>query len=257
MIKAIFLDIDGTMVSFNTHVISQRTCEALDKARKNGIKVFVASGRHKTAINNLGDAQFDGYMTLNGGLCYADHNELIYKRAIDKKDIHAILDYSAKHPLPMMFVKEHTLGLNFIREDVTAMQEQLDFVNVPIVDLRSWADDEVMQLIAFFPIEKQDDVMRVIPGCDSARWSPLFSDVVPHGSSKQVGVDKMIEYFGIGIDETMAFGDGGNDIPMLEHTGIGVAMGNAEDKVKQSADFVTRSVDEEGIEYALKHFGII
>ena len=55
----------------------------------------------------------------------------------------------------------------------------------------------------------------------------------------------------------MAFGDGGNDIPMLRHVGIGVAMGNAENDVKQVADYVTASVDEDGIEKALRHFGVI
>ena len=67
----------------------------------------------------------------------------------------------------------------------------------------------------------------------------------------------MLDYFGISLEESMAFGDGGNDIPMLKHVGIGVAMGNAEDEVKQAADYVTDSVDENGIEKALWHFGVI
>ena len=70
-------------------------------------------------------------------------------------------------------------------------------------------------------------------------------------------VDKIIEYFGISLNETMAFGDGGNDISMLQHAGLGVAMGNAKEEVKQKADYVTTSVDEDGIANALKHFGII
>ena len=84
-----------------------------------------------------------------------------------------------------------------------------------------------------------------------------FPDVIPKGSSKQVGVDKMLDYFGISLDESMAFGDGGNDVLMLKHVGIGVAMGNAEDEVKRAADYVTDSVDEDGVEKALRHFGVI
>jgi len=67
----------------------------------------------------------------------------------------------------------------------------------------------------------------------------------------------MLEYFRIPLNECVAFGDGGNDVAMLEHAGIGVAMGNAEDDVKQYADYVTDSVDEDGIFKALEHLNII
>lgn len=67
----------------------------------------------------------------------------------------------------------------------------------------------------------------------------------------------MLEYFKIPLKECMAFGDGGNDIAMLQHAGIGVAMGNADDDVKQYADYVTDSVDEDGIFKALKFHNII
>ena len=99
--------------------------------------------------------------------------------------------------------------------------------------------------------------MQELPHCEVTRWHPLFADIIPRGSSKQVGIDKIAEYFGIGIDECIAFGDGGNDISMLRHAGIGVAMGNATDEVKQNADYVTTPIDDGGILYALKHFNIL
>ena len=70
-------------------------------------------------------------------------------------------------------------------------------------------------------------------------------------------MDKIIEYYGINISETMAFGDGGNDITMIEHAAIGVAMGNANEGVKEVADYITDDVDNNGIYNALKHFSII
>ena len=99
--------------------------------------------------------------------------------------------------------------------------------------------------------------MEVMPRSEATRWNPLFTDVIPRGSSKSVGIDKMLEHFGIALDETMAFGDGGNDISMLQHAGIGVAMGNAGDEVKKVADYVTSSVDEDGVINALRHFGVL
>ena len=73
----------------------------------------------------------------------------------------------------------------------------------------------------------------------------------------QKGIDEIIRYFGIKLEETMAFGDGGNDITMLRHAAIGVAMGQAKEDVKAAADYVTAPIDEDGISKAMKHFGII
>lgn len=63
--------------------------------------------------------------------------------------------------------------------------------------------------------------MQALPECEATRWNPLFTDVVPVGGNKSIGMEKILAYFGISREETMAFGDGGNDIPMLEYAGIG------------------------------------
>ncbi|MBW5377106.1 Cof-type HAD-IIB family hydrolase, partial [Brachyspira pilosicoli] len=74
---------------------------------------------------------------------------------------------------------------------------------------------------------------------------------------KHIGIDKIIEHYGIKLEETIAFGDGGNDISMIKHAHIGVAMGNANKEVKEIADYITDDVDNNGIYNALKHFNII
>ena len=92
--------------------------------------------------------------------------------------------------------------------------------------------------------------MSVLPHCEATRWNPLFADVVPRGSSKAVGIDKIIEHYGISLHETMAFGDGGNDMAMLRHAGIGVAMGNAGDEVKE-ADVIIVGAGGAGLSAAI------
>ena len=84
-----------------------------------------------------------------------------------------------------------------------------------------------------------------------------FVDVTAKGNTKRNGIDQIIRHFGIKLEETMAFGDGGNDISMLRHAGIGVAMGNANNDVKAASNYTTTSVDEDGIANALKYFGIV
>ena len=99
--------------------------------------------------------------------------------------------------------------------------------------------------------------MKHFPDCRVQRWSDLFADVIPAGVGKDVGISRVVNYLGIRLDDTMAFGDGGNDISMLHHVGTGVAMGDAPQMVKEAADYVTASADEDGIALALEHFGLL
>jgi hydroxymethylpyrimidine pyrophosphatase-like HAD family hydrolase len=97
----------------------------------------------------------------------------------------------------------------------------------------------------------------MLPHCRLPRWHPGFSDLVNADNSKAIGIDCILHHYGIDRNECIGFGDGGNDVEMLEYCGIGVAMGNADDSVKSHADYVTTSVDEEGIEHALTELGVI
>ena len=258
MIKAAFFDIDGTLVSFKTHQVPPSSIKALSILREKGIKTFIATGRHKLAINNLGTLRFDGYVTMNGSYCINDKSEPVYKHKIPESNIMAVLDYiEQEESFPCIFVGEDRMMLNYNNARVEEILDLLDFPRQPIGNLRDFPADDVYQLVAFFEKHQEDRIMKSMPECESTRWSPLFTDVIPRGGSKSVGIDKILESYGIRLDETMAFGDGGNDITMLKHVGISVAMGNAEDDVKQVAKYVTDSVDDDGIYNALKYYRVI
>lgn len=257
MIKAVFFDIDGTLVSFKTHRVPDSAKRAIAALRAKGVRVFIASGRQLLAINNLEDLQFDGYVTLNGGYCIVGE-QVIYKHSMPSEDMVSLVQYmEERENFPCIFVHENTFCINYTDERTDEVFRLLNFPQPPTLPLREAATGDIFQLVAFFTKEQEKAIMAVMPHCEATRWNPLFSDVIPKGSSKQVGVDKMLDYFGISLDESMAFGDGGNDVLMLKHVGIGVAMGNAEDEVKRAADYVTGSVDEDGVEKALRHFGVI
>lgn len=257
MIKAVFFDIDGTLVSFKTHRVPDSAKRAIAALRAKGVRVFIASGRQLLAINNKEDLQFDGYVTLNGGYCIVGE-QVIYKHSMPSEDMVSLVQYmEERENFPCIFVHENTFCINYTDERTDEVFRLLNFPQPPTLPLREAATGDIFQLVAFFTKEQEKAIMAVMPHCEATRWNPLFSDVIPKGSSKQVGVDKMLDYFGISLDESMAFGDGGNDVLMLKHVGIGVAMGNAEDEVKRAADYVTGSVDEDGVEKALRHFGVI
>ena len=99
--------------------------------------------------------------------------------------------------------------------------------------------------------------MEKIPGCSITRWSRFGIDVLPGSGDKVAGIRKYLALQGISREETIAFGDGENDIGMLRYAGIGVALGNAGEEVKAAALYVTADIDDDGIWKALEHFHIL
>lgn len=258
MIRAVFFDIDGTLVSFRTHRIPDSVKMAISRLKDMGVKVFIATGRHWRVINNLDGLEFDGYVTLNGSCCYVGKDNLIYKRLIPAEDIQRLLELEAgDEPFPCIFVRANDMFINFVNEHTDTIFKMLNFPEPPRRDISEALKEDVFQLIGFFQMHQEKRIMAQLPGCEATRWNPLFTDIVPKGGSKSIGMAQILEHFGISRDECMAFGDGGNDIPMLEYAGVGVAMGNAKEDVQAKADFVTKSVDDDGIVYALRHYGLI
>lgn len=258
MIKALFFDIDGTLVSFSTHTIPQSSINALTELRSKGLKIFISTGRPRVAINNLGNLFFDGYITMNGSYCYGENDEVIYRSPIPQEDVETIFSIlSAEKDCPCVVVRENQMFICNPNAQIDEFIRLLKFPQVPVISIEEATKEEIFQLSPFFSLEQEQKYLPLLAHCESSRWYPTFTDIVCKGNSKQLGMDKIIERFGIRLEETMSFGDGGNDISMLRHAGIGVAMGNATQQVKESADYVTDSVDEDGIWNALKHFGII
>ncbi len=258
MVKAVFFDIDGTLVSFKTHKIPDSTRKAIETIRNKGIKVFIATGRHFSVINNLDNMEFDGYITLNGCYCLQGTDNVLFKKSIAPSDINRFIDFlQQKRDFPCLFVEEHKLSLNYIDEEMKFLVNLLKKDLVPTDDLDYYRDKELFQLTAFFKESQEEEVMGLLPNCSSMRWYPTFADIIAKGVDKGVGIDHFCQHYGFSLEETMAFGDGGNDMEMLRHAGIGVAMGNAKDDVKKAADYVTDSVDNDGILKGLQHFGLL
>ena len=253
-IKAIFFDIDGTLLSFKTHVVPPSTIEAFSKLKKQGIKLFIATGRALGEINNLDDLTFDGYISMNGAYCVNSTYEVIHKDAIPSEDIDALIRYlEEEEQFPCIATTAENNVVNCLNEQMLALSRLVDLPLPQIKNFREIDKDHIFQLALFVDQQKETEIMQnVLVHCQSSRWHHSFADANKMGVSKQSGIDRMLEYHGIQLSETMAFGDGGNDISMLQHVAIGVAMGNADENVKSVADYVTDSVDDDGIMKALQ-----
>lgn len=257
-IKAVFFDIDGTLISFKTGKIPESTQNALQKLREKGIKVIVATGRSINSLHHISHLEFDGFITFNGAYCVTTSHELISRYTIDPADIKSLVRYAAESPLSYSLMYENKVEINDATPEVVGMYAHVNLPVPPVHDHENIDTENVLQANIFLRPEAEEKFMReVMPNSISSRWTPLFADVNAGGITKQLGIENFCRYFGIDTDDTMAFGDGGNDISMLKFVKIGVAMGNANDQVKEIADFVTEEVDEHGIEHALLRFGLL
>ena len=258
MIKALFFDIDGTLVSFRTHRIPQSTLDAVSEARRQGIKVYIATGRPRPYVDNLGTMEYDGIMSVNGASCITSGGEVIVSKCIPAEDVRRMVDYANQHKLPVAVADDN---VSFAANVEQSFREVYELLDLDIPEIRPMEDAlkmDVKQFVAFFPEDKETQIKsEVLTHCNVFRWHPAFADCIISGTSKATGIDAVCEYYGFTAAEAMAFGDGGNDMEMLRHVGVGVAMGNARDEVKECADYVTASVDDDGIVKALRHFGII
>jgi len=261
MIKAIFFDIDGTLVSFDTHRVPDSALESIEALRRRGIKIFLATGRLITQTAVVSRIPFDGYVTLNGCCCLAaDARTVICRSLIPQSDLEAIVEYLEENgqPFPCSFMDARENTINLVNDRVEQVWRMVDMPVPRIEDPRTTIRREIYQANIYVDAADEAPIIeRCFPNCEASRWHPMFADVNRRGVSKQSGIDSILEYYGIPLEETMAFGDGGNDVSMLAHVPYGIAMGNAVDSAKEAAAYVTDSVDDDGIRNALKHFELL
>lgn len=259
MIKAIFFDIDGTLLSHTTNQIPISTKMALEQLKNKGILTFIATGRHISEMRDLplDDVYFDGYITLNGQYCY-NHQGIIYDLPIHQNDINNIISMIDKDPFPCIFVEDQLMYINFNNDIVQIVQDSIHTPLPDINDLHRGYDHPIYQVIPYdINEQKEQDILHIMPHCKQTRWHPYAIDIIPQNGGKENGIKHCLDYYDIKQEETMAFGDGINDMDMLNYCQIGVALGNAVEEVKKQANYVTTHIDDDGIYNALKHFQII
>ena len=257
---ALFFDIDGTLVSFKTHEIPDSTIQALAQAKANGSRVYIATGRPPVILNNLGAIEnlIDGYITTNGALCFVG-DELVCCQPIPQEDVMTCVKDAKEKGYSLIVVGRKDVAVLDPTGDVDRIFRQMLSVQElskakPIEEV---LQQDIMQLTPFFSAEYESQIMARMPRCTSGRWHPEFTDITAQGADKGKGILAIAAHEGLDPRYTIAFGDGGNDTSMILQAGIGIAMGNAIDDLKRQADYVTSSVDEDGILGALRHYGIV
>ena len=261
MIKAAFFDIDGTLLSFKTHRMPESTKRALVALRAHGVKCYIASGRPKyqfppcIAEGFEGFGGFDGFVSLTGSLCF-DGTGTYFDCPVAPADVATIVAQIESGQYEALVLEEERAYVSAHTPHICEI-EQAAGLAYEDGNIRDATRARVYQFCAFVPPEREHEITDACPGVLTTRWSDLFCDVVPAASSKPAGIRATLEHVGLTPEEAIAFGDGGNDETMMQFCGIGVAMGNARPGTKAVADYVTTSVDEDGIWNACHELGLV
>lgn len=245
--KVLFFDIDGTLVcsQMGIYEIPLGVKQQLNRLKKQGHKLFICSGRPKAMLDEKWlDGTFDGYILNNGGYVEID-GKSIYENRMDyelclKTANHLYIDPSYKELYNFFVQKGHFEDLFTIKFDRNEVLKRAIKIEANVTN----KDRE--------KIEKyiQNDFGYVINfdehGSDNAFefYSPTIS--------KATGIQKILDYYHLNQDDTYAFGDGENDLEMIEFCRVGVAMGNACDLLKVKANIICKSVVDDGLEDILK-----
>ena len=255
-IKIVFFDIDGTLVDHAIGRISPRTYETLARLRERGVLLCLATGRPPLVLPDFGEFQFDAYCTFNGSLCYTKE-KTIYTHPLAQADVRKVLDNAAALGLPVCVATRDRMAANGIGKD---LQDYYRLANRELTvaeDFDSVSQGDVYQLMIGCRPGDHEALARGTAGVKLAVAWERAVDVIPASGGKGTAIEKILRHFSLEPSQAMAFGDGCNDIEMLQAVGTGVAMGNGAQALKAVADDICDHVSNDGIYRYCVHHGLI
>lgn len=253
MIKALFFDMDGTLVAYPPGEIPLSARKALEKLREQGILICAATGRHRVEMDNLPflkTLSFDAVAALNGQYCYTENQDL-FINTLAPQDV---ATYFSQFDAPCIVSEKRKMYINRLHEGFRQAVASFATDLPPLGSMANIEEREILQLQVFCDEQQAKEIDAGLASAKTTRWSPEFVDLIPKTGGKTKGIEAILQHFNISWDEVMAFGDGENDLAMLETAAIGVAMGNAANSLKENADYITAAASEDGVALALEHF---
>lgn len=263
--KLLVLDLDGTLTN-SQKAITEHTRNTLIEAQKRGLKIVLASGRPTYGVAPLANAlelnKYEGYiLSYNGGeIIDWKTNEVMYKNVLDpevlpylyqctKDNNFAIVTYEneyvlTEHPDDEYVLKEALLNVMKIKK----VDNFLKAIHHPIAKCLIVGDPTRLAVLEKEMYNHLKDRMGVF------RSEPYFLELVPKGIDKAQSLAVLLKEIGMTKDEMIAVGDGFNDLSMIKYAGLGVAMANAQPVVRENADYITLSNDEDGVAAVVEKF---
>lgn len=263
--RMIVLDLDGTLTNSKKQ-ITKRTKEALFEAQKQGIKVVLASGRPTYGIVPLSEElELDKYgsyiLSFNGAQIRNEKTkEILFSQTLPMEMVDQLIDLAKEHQVDFLTYENENIITNNSNNEYVTIEANTN--KMPVVKIQN------MRKHLTFPIPKmlmvghgeymaivEQKIQEVMQGRLSIyRSEPFFLEVMAKGIDKAASLERLLQHTGIKREEMIACGDGFNDLSMIKFAGLGVAMQNAQEVVKQQADYITDSNDEDGVAKVVETF---
>lgn len=262
--RLIAVDLDGTLVK-SDQTISPHTQETLMRVQERGVKVAIASGRPTYGTAHVAEtlrlADYGGYvMSYNGGeICRWDTKEMLHAQTLETDVLPILYMYAREHQLPIMTYMGQEVVSEVADNEYICYSSMRNRMPIRQVDdfLAATAEAHIVKCIMVGEptrLQSLEPELQQLLGTRASayRSEPFFLEIVPPGIDKAHGLEMLLNKIGVRREELIAFGDGYNDIPMLQFAGLGIAMENAADEIKQAADMVARSNNDDGVAIALE-----
>jgi len=256
-IKIIFFDIDDTLRNSKTGFVPSTIPRVFQQLREKGILTGIATGRGIFGVvPEIQELKPDFFVTLNGAYIEDKKGNVIYSNKIAKDKVEEYIAWTKEVGIDYGLVGSHAAKLSrrteMISQAIDPIYPNLD------VDPDFYQKEDIYQMWTF---EDQGDDLTLPKSLASTlrmvRWHEHSSDVMPISGSKAAGVAKVVDQLGLKPENVMVFGDGLNDLELFDYAGISVAMGISHEKIKEKADYITKTLEEDGIFDALEGFGMV
>lgn len=252
--RVAFFDIDGTLFDPTKYdrpiheQVPDSTKIAIEKLKANGVLPIIATGRWKEMTKGIGELlQIDSFITSNGQAAYLE-NDLLYLNYIPQDLVLPVIDQMRQRELPAFFDTKKGIHILPQSHHVKAYTDKVTYL-----DDHAYPEDVLQMMVTVDNVRLISDWLTSLK---AVQTGATHVDIYPLGVSKAKGIDHILQALNIDAKNTFAFGDANNDLEMFGHVGTAVAMGNGTDRVKESADFVTSEVWNDGIYKACDKLGL-
>ena len=258
--KVVFFDIDGTIWDYRNY-IPESTVRAIRALRAKGNYAFICSGRCRSYIQNpkLFELGFDGVVSGCGTMIEQGDEVVLYKEldaGLVDSTLKTVRSFGMK---PILEGREYLyMDYEDFKDDLYG-QKLMKEMGSRLKSINGyegrWKCSKLSCETGGSDIEACYEVLK--EDFDFIIHTSRVVEMVPKGFSKATGMQRLTELTGCRIEDSFAFGDGENDIEMIEAAGVGIAMGNGNEHVRAVADYVTAALEDDGIYKACEHFGLI
>lgn len=265
MYKLIALDMDGTLLN-EKKLITERTKNTIREAREKGVTVVLSTGRPIAGVNRYLEeldmfTDNDYVLSFNGALVQKTKSkEVISNVTVTGKDLKYLYNLSKELGVNIHAFSEVDGLITPKESKYTNVEAEINNIKYTVTDLDSRADDEVIVKIMMIDepeiLEKAIEKLpkEVYEKYTVIRSAPFFLEFMNNKANKGVGLELLAKHLNVNKDEVIAIGDAGNDMHMIEYAGLGVAMENAFQEVKDKANYITDSNENDGVAKVIEKF---